>query len=148
MEKNWNFCMKMQDITCSWRNSENEGITYSLMAHIHVQCLPDKKLPSGSFIIYHVVLLWHLWYIFIFLQTFNVMALILFWISYRRELCGLPKEEYCSMPVRPNTDMELWNKAVELMLDEDDPTSKEVISESNSSSKMTQVFWWKKFKQW
>jgi len=61
-------------------------------------------------------------------------------IAIRRELCGLPKEEYCSMPVRPNTDMELWNKAVELMLDEDDPTSKEVISESNSSSKMTQVF--------
>ena len=44
------------------------------------------------------------------------------------------------MPVRPNTDMELWNKAVELMLDDNDPTSKEVISESNSSSKMTQVF--------
>ena len=143
MEKNWNFCMKMQDITCSWRNNENEGKTCSSMDHIHVQCLPDKKLQSGSLTIVHYILLSHLWCIFSY-KHLSLMVFVLSWISFRRELCGLPKEEYCAMPVRPNTDMELWNKAVELMLDEDDPTSKEVISESSSSSKMTQVFWWKK----
>ena len=43
------------------------------------------------------------------------------------------------MPCRPNTDMELWNKAVELMRGTTESDSLEEVTNSNSGSKMTQV---------
>ena len=57
---------------------------------------------------------------------------------YRRELCGLPNEDFCEVPLRPNTDMELWNKAVQLLRGSD-TNSSAVLSESNTCIKTTPV---------
>ena len=57
----------------------------------------------------------------------------------RRELCRLPDEDFCEVPLRPNTDMEIWNKAVQLLKGKDAALSSSTLPSSNISSKTTPV---------
>ena len=57
----------------------------------------------------------------------------------RRELCGLPDEDFCEVPLRPNTDMDLWNKAVQLLNGKDADTEASGLVDSKHSSNLTQV---------
>ena len=58
----------------------------------------------------------------------------------RRQLCGLPDEDFCEVPLRPNTDMEIWKTAVRLMKGKPTETAPNVLPESNESSSITPVY--------
>ena len=60
-------------------------------------------------------------------------------ITNRRELCGLPDEDFCEVPLRPNTDMDLWNKAVELLNGKDADRKSTGLVDPKHSSNTTQV---------
>ena len=57
----------------------------------------------------------------------------------RRELCGLPDEDFCEVPLRPNTDLDLWNKAVHLLKGKETSTESNGFVDSIRSSEVTTV---------
>ena len=57
----------------------------------------------------------------------------------RRELCGLPDEDFCEVPLRPNTDMDLWHKAVQLLNGKDANIKSSGLVELKDSSNAAEV---------
>ena len=59
--------------------------------------------------------------------------------NIRRELCGLPDEDFCEVPLRPNTDMDLWHKAVQLLNGKDANIKSSGFEELKDSANAAEV---------